>query len=139
LGWSQGGLSTKLHLRCERRGKPMTALLTGGHRHEPIAFPALMEQGAVRRPGRGRPRVRPDRVAADKAYSSRTVRRYLARRGIGAVIPTRKGERPNPQFDRLAYKERNQAERLNNRLKQNRAIATRYEKLAVSFQALLTF
>jgi len=132
-------LSTKIHLRAERSGKPMTAVLTGGHRHEQIAFPALLEQGAVRRASRGRPRVRPQRVAGDKAYSSRTVRRYLRQRGIGAVIPTRQGERRNPPFDRAAYRERNQVERLNNRLQQNRAIATRYEKLAVSFQALLTF
>jgi transposase len=66
------------------------------------------------------------------------VRRDLRRRGSGAGIPTRKGERPNRHFDREAYRERNRVERLINRLKQYRAIATRYEKLAVTYHALLT-
>ena len=53
------------------------------------------------------------------------------------MIPTRRGERRNPHFDRVAYRERNQVERLINRLKQYRAIATRYEKLAVTYHTLL--
>jgi transposase len=76
-------------------------------------------------------------VAGDKGYSSRKARRALRRRGIRAVIPTKKNQRPNPQFDRDAYRERNQVERLFNRLKQYRAIATRYEKLAMTYLALL--
>jgi transposase len=76
-------------------------------------------------------------VGGDKGYSSRTARRELRRRGIRAVIPTKKDQRPNPRFDRTAYRERNQVERLFNRLKQYRAIATRYEKLAVTYHALL--
>ena len=96
-----------------------------------------MERGALKRAGRGRPRLRPQRLAGDKGYSSRAVRRYLRRRGSGAVIPTRSNERRLPRFDRTAYRERNQAERLLNRLKQYRAIATRYEKLQSSYHALL--
>jgi transposase len=65
------------------------------------------------------------------------VRRLLHRRGIGIVIPTRQGERRNPRFDRAAYRERNQVERLISRLKQNRRIATRYEKLAVVYHTML--
>ncbi len=72
-----------------------------------------------------------------KGYSSRSARRYLRRRGIQAVIPTWRDERRNPRFDRAAYRERNQVERLINRLKQYRAIATRYEKLAVTYHTLL--
>ena len=99
----------------------------------------MLESGAVKRRGRGRPRLRPQRVAGDKGYSSRTVRRYLRRRGIGAVIPRRADEPPQRAFDRAAYRERNRIERLINRLKQNRAIATRYDKLAVAYHAMLTF
>ena len=116
----------------------MVVLLTGGERHEQPVLPLLMQHGAVSRPGQGRPRVRPDRVAGDKGYSSRTVRRYLKGRGIRAVIPTRADEQPDPTFDRLAYRERNVVERLINRLKRWRRIATRYEKRVANYRAMLT-
>jgi transposase len=116
----------------------MVFVLTGGERHEQPVLPILMERGAVRRQGRGRPRIRPDRVAGDKGYSSPTVRRYLKERRIGAVIPTKADEAPVPSFDREAYRERNVIERLINRLKQWRRIATRYEKRAANYLAMLT-
>ena len=116
----------------------MTHVLTAGQRHEATQVPALLEQGAVARL-RGRPRLRPDRAAGDKGYTGRPVRTYLRQRGIGAVIPRRSTEsRRGVRFDRAAYRERNRVERLINRLKQHRAIATRYEKLEVSYHALLT-
>jgi transposase len=115
----------------------VTFVLTPGERHEQTAVERLMERGAVRR-RRGRPRVRPGRVAGDKAYSSKKVRRYLRRRGIGAVIPRKRDERRVGRFDRAAYRERNRVERLINRLKQYRRIATRYEKRAANYAAMLT-
>jgi transposase len=137
LGRSQGGFTTKIHLRAEGRGQPLTFLITAGQRHEQIAFEALMEMGAVKRAGRGRPRIRPDRVAGDKGYSSKRIRRYLRRRGIGAVIPRQKRER-RTRFDRTAYHQRHLVERLVNRLKGFRRIATRYEKRAVHYLGMLT-
>lgn len=102
-------------------------------------MPALLERGAVARPGRGRPRLRPDRVVGDKGYTGQPVRAYLRRRGIGAVIPRRTTEsRRGVRFDRAAYRQRNRVERLITRLKQHRAIATRYEKLQETYHALLT-
>ena len=116
----------------------MVMALTGGERHEQPVLPLLMERGAVKRAGRGRPRVRPDRIAGDKGYSSPTVRRYLKGRGIGTVIPTKVDEAPDPAFDRSAYRERNVVERTIDRLKQWRRIATRYEKRAANYLAMLT-
>ena len=116
----------------------MTTILTAGQRHEAPQVPALVEQGAVARPGRGRPRLRPARVVGDTGYTGKPVRGYVRRRGIGAVIPRRRNEsRRGVRFDREAYRERNRVERLINRLKQHRAIATRYEKLKETYHALL--
>ena len=82
LGRSQGGFSTKLHLRAEGNGRPITVVLTGGERHEQIALEAVLDQGAIRRPGRGRPRLRPRRTAGDKSYSSPSARARLSYAGI---------------------------------------------------------
>jgi transposase len=139
LGCSRGGFSTKIHLRAEGKGKPITILITAGQRNEQSVFEALMETGAVKRRGRGRPRVRPDRVVGDKGYSSKKNRGYLRRRGIGVVIARQKREqRRGGRFDKVAYRERNVVERLINRLKQFRRVATRYEKRAVNYQAMVT-
>ena len=116
----------------------MVFVLTSGERHEQPVLPTLMERGAVNRAGRGQPRIRPDGVAGDKGYSSPAVRRYLKGRGNGAVIPTKADEAPDPAFVRAAYRERNVVERLVNRLKLHRRIATRYEKRAVTFRAMVT-
>ncbi len=135
---SKGGYSTKLHLRSEGCGKPITWVLTGGQRQEATQAEALLEHGAVGRPS-GQTRLRPDRVAGDKGYTGRKSRRYLRRRGIGAVIPRlRKEPRWNVRFDGAAYRRRERVERLINRLKQFRAVATRYDKLAVCFHATVT-
>ena len=98
----------------------------------------MLDRGAVKRPGRGRPRRRPDRAAGDKGYSSRTARGKRRRRRIGAVIPTRRDQGPALRSDRAAYRERNKVERLNNRPKWHQAIATPAEKLAAHYHALLT-
>ena len=137
LGRSQGGFSTKLHLRAEGGGKPITVVLTGGERNEQIALEDLLDQGAIRRNGRGRPRLRPRKVAGDKGYSSPTARRRLRQRGIRPVIPTRSDQPRQPDFDRNAYRQRNRVERLINRLKQARRVATRYEKRAVNYLAMV--
>jgi transposase len=115
---------------------------SGGECHESLYVEALLAADPVRRGGRGRPRVRPGQVVGDKGYSYRAVRDALARRGIRAVIPRRRDQRPedrrNRPFDRTAYRERNRVERLINRLKQYRRVATRYEKRAAHCLAMLT-
>jgi len=142
LGRSRGGFSTKVHLRAEGDGKPLAVVISGGERHESKYVEALLASGAVRRPGPGRPRRRPSRLVGDRGYSYPTVRRALTRRSIQAVIPRRRDQRPDDRRhrppDRDTYRERNRVERLVNRLKQYRRIATRYEKRAAHYLALLT-
>lgn len=75
---------------------------------------------------------------ADRAYSTGPIRRYLRRRGIGAVIPQLRTQRPVALIDWTAYRTRNVIERLIARLKKFRRIATRYEKLAENYRAMLT-
>ena len=116
----------------------MALVVTAGQRHEQTAFRPLMEAGAVKRPGRGRPRSRPDRVVGDRGYTGRPIRAYCRRRGIRFTIPRLRTERPARRFDRAAYRERNRVERLVNQLKQCRRVATRYEKRAVYFLAMVT-
>ncbi len=125
-------------MRAEGEGKPLVFMLIGGERHEQTVFESLMEDGSIRREGRGRPRIRPDRLVGDKAYSAEKVRGYLRRRGIGILIPHRANQPVNRLFDRRLYRERNRIERLISRLKQFRRIATRYEKRAVNYLAMLT-
>jgi transposase len=137
LGRSQGGFSTKLHLRAEGHGRPITVVLTGGERNEQIALEAVLDQGAVGHSGRGRPRLRPRAAACDKGYSSPTARARLRRRHIRPVIPTRKDQPRQRNFDREGYRLRNQVERLINRLKQARRIATRYEKRGENYLAIV--
>jgi hypothetical protein len=56
----------------------MVILATAGQRHEALMLRKLMEAGAVKRTGRGRPRIRPAAVAGDKGYSHLSLRRYLS-------------------------------------------------------------
>ena len=87
LGRSRGGLTTKVHLACEQRQKPLSIVITAGQRGDSPQFRAVLEGIRVPRPGGGRPRTRPDRVLGDKAYSSRANRAYLRHRALFARAP----------------------------------------------------
>ncbi len=148
IGRSRGGPTTKIHLACDGHGRPLSVVLTAGNVNDCTVFTQVMDQIKVRRRGRGRGWTRPIRVLADKAYSTRAIRAYLRRRRITATIPERRDQRANrqrrgsaggrpPAFDPIAYKRRNVVERCFNRFKQHRAIATRYDKTAISYQGWL--
>lgn len=142
-------MTTKLHLIADGRGLPLAVHLTAGNVNDCTAFEDVMALLKVRRAGGGRPRTRPWRLLGDKAYSTRKIRSYLRRRRIKAVIPEKDDQKANrkrkgsrggrpPAFDAAAYKQRNVVERCFNKLKQFRAIATRYDKLADRYLAAVT-
>lgn len=111
-------------------------MLTPGQRHESTQLAAVLDAIRVPRAGRGRPRKRPDRVLADKGYRYPHCRRLLRQRGIRYSIPTRANQRRR-RFDRDAYRRRNVVERCVNRLKGFRGLATRYEKRAINYRAMI--
>ena len=112
------------------RGVPLGVLVTAGQAHESKHFEALLDTVRIRR------RRRPDAVAGDKGYSYPRIRRWLARRGIEAVIPTR-CDQPALPLDRAKYRRRNVVERCIGWLKCCRRVATRYEKLARHYLAMV--
>lgn len=146
LGRSRGGLTTKVHLATDGRGLPLGIVVTPGNVNDSTVFDRLLNAVRVPRMSAGRPRRRPETVIADKAYSSRAIRSGLRRRGIRAVIPERAdqvagrqrrgsaGGRP-PAFDAEQYRARNVVERCFSRLKQFRAVATRFDKLSDRYLA----
>jgi transposase len=116
----------------------MAFVLQPGQQHESTVFERLMDKGAVKRPRRGRPRCRPNRVSGDKAYSSQRIRRWLRRHGIRVTIPRKTNERRRGAFDKQLYRLRARVEHLINRLKQFRRIATRYEKRGNNYLGMVT-
>lgn len=103
-----------------------------GQEHETQQFVPLMEE-ATAWP------EQPAKVAGDKAFSAGWVREWLQERGIKPVIPHQKNEkgRRGP-FDRKSYRRRNVIERCISSLKWFRRVATRYEKLATHYRAMVT-
>ena len=134
-----------MHLSADRRCRPLSFVLTPGQAADSPRFTAVLERIKVRGPV-GRPRTRPDAVAADKAYSSRANRVYLRRRKIRAVIPEKTDQAANRKkrgsrggrpvtHEATLYKERNTAERCINKIKEWRGLATRYDKTPASYLA----
>lgn len=127
----------------------VSLIVTPGQRADCTQLDPVLDKIRVPRTGPGRPRKKPDSLAADKAYSNGPCRDSLRRRGIRHTIPEktdsqaarqRKGSRGGrpPGFDKQRYKKRNTVERAINKLKQSRAVATRYDKRGYVYLGTVT-
>ena len=144
LGASRGGRSSKIHVLADGNARPLAVLVSEGQASDPTFLEPLLDAVRVPRVGVGRPRKRPTVLRVDRAYGARKFRLVLRRRGIKCVCPERedarrarlnrgsKGGRP-PAFDPVAYQGRQVVERCINRLKDFRALATRYDKRGPHF------
>ena len=94
-----------------------------------------MRQGAICSGRPGRPRLRPGKLVADKAYGSKAFKASLRRRGIQPVIPRKRNQKRGRPHNAELYRERNLVERFFGRLKHFRAVATRYDKRASTYHA----
>lgn len=119
-------MSTKIHALVDALGNPLAFLLTPGQAHDLAGADALLPQMAA------------DTVLADKAFDAdERVIELLAAAGKTAVIPP-KSNRKNPRiYDKELYKARHLIENFFCKLKQFRAIATRYDKTARNFLAAI--
>jgi transposase len=119
-------LSTKIHALVDALGNPLAFLLTPGQTHDLAGADALL------------PLMTADRLIADKAFDAdQRVRQPLAAAGKSVVIPPRDHRRTVPDFDPELYKARHLIENFFCKLKQFRAIATRYDKTARNFLAAI--
>jgi len=138
LGRSRGGFGSKFHLVTDGGGLPLAVEVSAGQAHESTYFEPVMN--AVRVPQlKGRPRTRPEALAGDKGSSCRWIREWLREHKIRVVIPRQSNERQDNRmvFDRDEYRRRSVVECCVGWLKECRRIATRFEKLALNFLAML--
>lgn len=128
LGRSRGGFGTKACLVCDGEGRAVALAVLPGHRSELKAAPGLLAR--ARRLGRI------GRVVCDRGYSSARWRGLIRQLGGEPVVPATR-RHPSVAYDRAAYRRRSRVEQLWGRLKEYRAVATRYEKSAASYLGVL--
>ncbi|HSZ94412.1 MAG TPA: IS5 family transposase [Acetobacteraceae bacterium] len=124
IGRSRGGLSTKIHALVDALGNPIGFFLTGGEAHDLVGADRLL------------PTMEADMLIADKAFDADArVLEPLTAAGKTAVIPPRANRSSPRDYDRELYAARHLIENFFAKIKQFRAIATRYEKTARNFLA----
>ncbi|HEX8214353.1 MAG TPA: IS5 family transposase [Allosphingosinicella sp.] len=124
MGRSRGGLTTKIHALVDANGLPIALKLTAGQAHDGRSAAdmlATLGEGNV--------------LLADRAYDSDALRIEMAARGAWANIPPMPNRKRRPVFSAFLYRYRNLVERFFNKLKQFRAVATRYDKNDDNFLA----
>ena len=127
LGRSRGGFSTKIHVACDGLGKPAKIILTPGQDHDVTQGPALIAGSQAKK------------IIADKGYDSDAFITAIEAQNAEPVIPPRSNRLTDRGYDREEYKNRNVVERFMNAIKQCRRVATRYEKTARNFLAMVSF
>ena len=125
IGSSRGGANTKVHALVDTHGNPICLSLTPGNAHDLTAAPDLVEACTSRT------------ILADKAYDSNAFRDLLSDLGLRACIPPKSNRIDPPKFHKGHYKRRHTVENFFQRIKELRAVATRYEKLADRYLALV--
>lgn len=126
LGRSRGGLTTKIHAVVDAQGLPIRLSLTAGQAHDGPAAYRLLD--------RLDPRTI---VLADKAYDADGIRDLIEAQGAVPNIPAKANRKWKPCFSKVLYRERNLVERFFSKLKHFRRVATRYDKLAEHFLAMV--
>ena len=126
LGRSRGGFSTKVHALVDTKGRPIHVELTPGQQHESTVAEAI-----IRTHARGRALI------ADAGYDSDAIRRCVKQRGIQVVICANPTRRKRPRLNRQTYRRRYLVEVSFHHLKRFRCLATKFEKTARHYLALL--
>jgi transposase len=126
MGRSRGGLTTKIHALVDANGLPIALKLTEGQAHDGRSATDMLDgllAGQI--------------LLADRAYDSNALRDTMTAQGAWANIRPMDHRRDRPAFSTFLYRYRNLVERFFNKLKHYRAIATRYEKRAANYLALV--
>ena len=123
FGRSRGGFTCKVHCLSDAAGLPLAFHLTGGEAADCTPFETVTALAEAR----------PDYLIADKGYDSDAIHEA----GVRPVIPPRSNRTATIRWNKRIYRQRNRIERMIGHLKINRAIATRYDKLATSFLDML--
>ena len=110
---------------CDGLGRPLKIKLTGGNRNDCTQAKTLLEGQKAKG------------VIADKGYDSDDIRTFITKAKMIAVIPTRRNRKVQIPHDKKLYKERNRIERLFGKLKQNRRIATRFDRNDANYLAFI--
>jgi transposase len=127
FGRSRGGFTCKIHARGNNSGLPLGFILTGGEASDYTAADGLMAL----------PLPKPKALLADKGYDGDRFRENLLICGVLPIIPPRSNRKVPEHPDYRRFKDRNRVERMFAKLKQQRRIATRYDKTALSFESFL--
>jgi len=126
IGRTRGGANTKIHALVDGKGRPINFLLSAGNCHD-SRFAIDLVEGQTNRV-----------ILADKAYDTDAIRAFLKENGLGACIPSKNNRKEPISHHKGHYKKRRHVENCFQRMKEFRAIATRYEKLDSHFLGLTT-